>query len=112
MIVRILAGALVILLAVVLSATRILAPGSGNPPVWVEPFTGIEFVLVPAQTFQMGSPETEPGRHQDETLHPVELSRAFYIGRYEVTQGEWVEVMQTRPSQFTGCDRCPIERDD
>ncbi len=32
----------------------------------------------------------------------------FYIGRYEVTQREWVEVMGTNPSKFNG-DNLPVE---
>jgi formylglycine-generating enzyme required for sulfatase activity len=110
MIPRLAFGVLVVAIAVAWTARDLLAPGSGNPPVWVEPYTGIEFVLVPAQLFQMGSPDTEPGRQPDETLHPVDLSRPFYIGRHEVTQGEWARLMETRPSQFGDCDRCPIER--
>lgn len=107
---RMLATVLVIVLAVALSARRLVAPGSGNPPVWVEPHTGIEFVLIPAQTFQMGTSASEAGRQPDEALHPVELTRAFYIGRHEVTQGQWQRVMGASPSDFGGCDRCPVEQ--
>ncbi|WP_342416795.1 SUMF1/EgtB/PvdO family nonheme iron enzyme [Paenibacillus sp. FSL R10-2782] len=32
----------------------------------------------------------------------------FYIGKYEVTQKEWVEVMGSNPSQFIG-DNLPVE---
>ncbi|HYF71017.1 MAG TPA: SUMF1/EgtB/PvdO family nonheme iron enzyme [Ohtaekwangia sp.] len=32
----------------------------------------------------------------------------FYIGKYEVTQKEWTDVMQTNPSQFKG-DDLPVE---
>jgi formylglycine-generating enzyme required for sulfatase activity len=101
---------LVIVAAVAFSARRAVAPGSGNPPVWMEDYTGIEFVLVTPQGFQMGSPRTEAGRQPDERLHPVEITRGFYIGRYEVTQGQWRRVMGASPSQFADCDRCPVER--
>lgn len=107
---RVLVVVVVILVAFALSSRRAIAPGSGNPPVWTESYTGIEFVLVTPQGFQMGSPRTEAGRQPEERLHPVEISRGFYIGRYEVTQGQWARVMGTSPSQFSGCDRCPIER--
>ena len=81
------------------------------PQVWVEPVTKIEFVLIPAGSFMMGSPPNEMGREPQETQHRVRLSRAFYLGRYEVTQGEWEKVMGGNPSHFKDCGpRCPVER--
>ena len=41
---------------------------------------GMEFVLIAAGTFAMGSPVSEPGRHGDERLHTVTLSQPFYLG--------------------------------
>src|SRR6516162_4784375 len=32
----------------------------------------------------------------------------FYIGKYEVTQKEWIEVMGSNPSKFKG-DNLPVE---
>ncbi len=40
--------------------------------------------------------------------HQVTVSD-FYIGRYEVTQKEWREVMGSSPSYFKDCDNCPVE---
>ncbi len=52
------------------------------------------FVLIPAGTFQMGSPEDELGRKLDrETLHTVTLTQGFYIANTEVTYEWWDEVM-------------------
>lgn len=62
-----------------------------------------EFVLVSGGTFQMGSPESEPWRSEDETVHTVTLSN-FYISRYEVTQAEYQAVMGENPSSFSGDD--------
>ena len=45
----------------------------------------------------------------------VRIARPYYIGRYEVTQGEWRRVMGTNPSVFQGsrvqgdADRHPVE---
>jgi formylglycine-generating enzyme required for sulfatase activity len=45
----------------------------------------------------------------------VDLPRAFYIGKYEVTQAQWKAVMRTNPSVFQGdkitdeADRHPVE---
>ena len=58
---------------------------------------GMKFRLIPAGTFTMGSPEDEPDRGGDESQHRVEISRDFYLGKYEVTQGEWKSVMGTEP---------------
>ena len=80
------------------------------PPGVVEPWTGITLVEVPAGRFTMGSPSAEAGRNDDETLHDVELTRPFLLGRFEVTQQEWRTVMGNAPSHFAACgSRCPVE---
>jgi formylglycine-generating enzyme required for sulfatase activity len=49
-----------------------------------------EMVVVPAGKFKMGSPPGEEGRSDDEgPRHPVEIAKAFAVGRYEVTFEEW-----------------------
>lgn len=53
---------------------------------------GMQFVLIPPGTFQMGSPENEPGHNSggyDETLHTVTLTQPFYLGKHEVTVGQF-----------------------
>jgi len=58
----------------------------------------------------MGSDPREPGRQTDEVPHEVTVSRPFYLGRFEVTQGEWTRLMRQNPSQFPGCGpRCPVD---
>ena len=58
----------------------------------------MEFVWIPPGTFRMGSPESEEGRDSSEgPLHEVEISTGFYLGKYEVTQGQWGSVMGTEP---------------
>ncbi len=52
--------------------------------------------------FMMGSPETEKMRGSDEALHKVVVSRTFYIGAAEVTQGQYAEIMGINPSHFKG----------
>jgi formylglycine-generating enzyme required for sulfatase activity len=44
---------------------------------------------IPAGTFTMGSPSDELGRGTGETQHSVTLSRSFFMGQTEVTQGQW-----------------------
>lgn len=67
-----------------------------------------DFVWVEPGTFEMGSLPEEPGRNADESLHQVTLTKGFFISKYEVTQGQWKEVMGSNPSLFTGDDR-PVE---
>ncbi|MBU1701252.1 MAG: formylglycine-generating enzyme family protein [Candidatus Eisenbacteria bacterium] len=57
-----------------------------------------DFVLISAGVFTMGSPADEPGRDDDETEHPVTLTRGFYISKYEVTEQWWDDVMGTGSS--------------
>ncbi|MDR1218294.1 MAG: formylglycine-generating enzyme family protein [Treponema sp.] len=53
-------------------------------------------VRIGGGTFTMGSPTTEASRGSDESpQHQVTISKPFYIGKYEVTQKEWTEVMGT-----------------
>ncbi len=63
----------------------------------IENSIGMKFVLIPAGTFTMGSPAGEKDRDVDETQHQVTLTRSFYMGRTEVTQGQWKKVMGTEP---------------
>ena len=76
----------------------------------IDPLTGMAFVLVPAGSFQMGTPPGEPDREPQEARHPVTIARAFYLAAYEVTQSEWTAVMGANPSARGGCGRCPVER--
>ena len=48
---------------------------------------------IPAGTFQMGSPETEEGRNDDETQHTVTLTRGYWMLETEVTQAMYYAVM-------------------
>jgi len=78
-------------------------------PTWTEPVTGMVFVEVPAGSFEMGSPEGEPLREPGERRHRVELTRPYWIGRTEVTQAQWVEVMGSNPSRFQEGGDAPVE---
>jgi hypothetical protein len=70
---------------------------------------GMEFVLIPAGEFEMGSPSDEEGRDSDEgPVHHVNIEKAFYMGRYEVTQKQWCAIMGDNPSYFKG-DNLPVE---
>ena len=61
---------------------------------------GMQFVLIPAGSFSMGSPESEEGRQWNETQHKVTISKSFYMGITEVTQGQWEKLVGFNPSSF------------
>jgi len=63
----------------------------------------LDMVLILAGKFMMGSPTSEKNRNFDETQHEVIISKPFYMGKFEVTQGEWESVMgNNNPSRTKG----------
>jgi formylglycine-generating enzyme required for sulfatase activity len=88
------------------------ATGLVAPATQTRTFGGIEFVWCPPGTFMMGSPEgiddDEP--RVNENLHKVTLTRGFWIGKYPVTQEQWLRVMSYNPSEFRGSGlEAPVE---
>ena len=55
------------------------------------------FRWCPAGEFMMGSPDSEPDRQNNERLHPVTLTRGFWLLETEVTQEMWLSVTGSRP---------------
>jgi formylglycine-generating enzyme required for sulfatase activity len=51
------------------------------------------FCYIPAGEFWMGSPEDEVDRSNDESLHRVVFTEAFWLGKYQVTQLQWEAVV-------------------
>ena len=60
----------------------------------------LDLVRIPKGSFTMGSPATEPERKEDEKQHEVEITKDFYMGKYEVTQKQYEVVMKENPSNF------------
>ena len=54
----------------------------------------MEFVWIEPGVFQMGS---DTGRRDESPVHEVEISRGFWLGKYEVTQEQWKSVMDEEP---------------
>lgn len=85
-----------------------------------DPATGMEMVFVKGGCFQMGDTFGD-GVSDEKPVHEVCVND-FYIGKYEVTQGQWqsvmgnnpwqlLNVMGNNPSHFKNCgDDCPVER--
>jgi len=51
------------------------------------------------------------GHSNDETQHLVKLTTGYWLGKYEVTQGQWVAVMEDNPSNFQEAGKnAPVEK--
>jgi formylglycine-generating enzyme required for sulfatase activity len=77
----------------------------------------LDMVLIPAATFLMGSPGSEPARFGEEGPQRNVEMRSYYMGKYEVTQAQWRTVaslpkvnrdLNPSPSGFDGVAR-PVE---
>ena len=64
-------------------------------------------VRINGGTFTMGSPANEADRYNGEIQRQVTIS-AFWMGKYEVTQKEYQEIMGVNPSSFIG-ENFPVE---
>jgi len=61
------------------------------------------FVWIPPGTFLMGRPTSEASvTPYNETQHPVTITRGFWMGKYEVTQQEFLGLMGYNPSYCNG----------
>ncbi|MDP8269109.1 MAG: formylglycine-generating enzyme family protein, partial [Candidatus Tenebribacter davisii] len=67
--------------------------------------TGTEMIAVQGGTFQRGS---NSGNSYKKPVHSITLND-FYIGKYEVTQKEWKNIMGSNPSLWKG-NNLPVER--
>ncbi len=72
----------------------------------MDPVTGMEFVLVDAGCFQMGS---HSSGDDEKPVHKVCVD-GFWMGKYEVTQGQWLKIIGSNPSKFKSGDDYPVEQ--
>ena len=73
--------------------------------------TGIEMLLVPAGTFAMGcSPGDTECWAEESPVHQVTLTEAFYVGKTEVTQAQWLARMGSNPSGGPGGPNFPVQQ--
>lgn len=70
----------------------------GQPSPFERNSIGMELVLIPPGRFNMGSPESDSHAEKDEQPQVVvTLTQPLYVGKTEVTQGQWETLMGTRP---------------
>ena len=67
--------------------------------------SGFDMVALSGGVFVMGASDGD----RDECPHRATVG-AFQIGRYEVTQADWRQIMGANPAYHTGCDDCPVEQ--
>ena len=90
------------------------APGPSPAVIPPQPSPGpvpvsSDMVYISGGTFMMGSPANERGRFDNEgPQHQVTIS-SFYMGKTEVTQKEYQEIMGKNPSKYKGDNR-PVEK--
>jgi len=77
------------------------APFTGNRAGDEREVAGIRLCWCPAGRFLMGSPPDEPERRPGEDQVEVTLTRGFWMGKHEVTQGEWKRVVGEFPGPLT-----------
>jgi formylglycine-generating enzyme required for sulfatase activity len=83
---------------------RRLANQQSKRPDPITNSIGMVLVHIPAGEFLMGTPENDPSKAWDEIPHRVRISKPFFMGKYEVTQGQYQKVMGKNPSY---CARLP-----
>jgi len=77
---------------------------------WRDPLTGMEFVWVPGGSFEMGCrANTDRCDPHSETVRTVRLD-GYWLGKHEVTQGQWNSIMGNNPSRFKEGDNYPVEQ--
>jgi formylglycine-generating enzyme required for sulfatase activity len=88
---------------------------ASGPPAESKTITnsiGMKLVLIPAGEFLMGSDKgDDPDAFDDEQpRHRVRITRPFYLGLTEVTQGQYRAVTGQNPSNFKGSNDLPVEQ--
>ncbi|MBC8451789.1 MAG: SUMF1/EgtB/PvdO family nonheme iron enzyme, partial [Rhodospirillaceae bacterium] len=67
-----------------------------------------EMVVIPSGSFRMGD-LSGGGKDAEKPVREVRIGYSFAVGKYEVTQDEWVAVMGSNPSRFKGA-RNPVDK--
>ena len=79
-----------------------------TPSSYIDPVTGMEFVLVKGDCFQMGDARGDIDKNA-RPVHEVCLDD-YYLAKTEVTQGQWLKIMSDNPSHFPKGNNHPVER--
>lgn len=71
----------------------------------------MEMVYIKPGKFTMGGERKTDGRFEcvEVPRHPVTLTKGFYLGKYEVTQEQYLAITGLAPSRSTKEDNCPAD---
>ena len=93
---------------VAVTSLLLQAPSSGQTAS-LKNAIGMEFVKISAGEFMMGcSTGDNSCKPEEKPSHQVRITKAFEMGKYEVTQAQWKAVMNKNESDFVG-DTLPVE---
>jgi formylglycine-generating enzyme required for sulfatase activity len=96
--------------AAVLTGTNEVTIELPDLPTGAEPLV---LIRVPAGGFLMGSNDDSSWSwrpRSERPVHAVNIKYDFYLGKHEITQGQWLAVMGRNPSHFSACGNdCPVE---
>ncbi len=96
------------------SSSVVVEHKAGNPLTTVDLGSGVkmEFVWIPPGKFLMGSPSSEQGHTDHEgPQHLVTISKGFWMGKTEVSQRQYKQLIGVNPSSNRGAD-LPVEKVD
>ncbi|OGR35476.1 MAG: hypothetical protein A2051_07260 [Desulfovibrionales bacterium GWA2_65_9] len=95
-------------LAAAQDAAQDAVPPSGT--TWRDPVTGMEFVWVPGGMLKPGFGPAAKDPYYADDLDRVQQVPGFWLGKFEVTQAQWLRVMDANPSEFQKAPDLPVER--
>jgi len=101
-------GALIVLLAKKKSTTPDTPTGPYSNGVLTINGVRYDMASIPSGEFQMGSTSSD-GDPDEQPVHTVRITKGFWLGKTEVTQGLWQAVMGSNPSYFGYGDNYPVE---
>jgi len=98
--------------SIITSKIAVKATFQGNP-IGIDIGDGLtmEFIRINAGSFRMGSPESDPDADFDEKpQRTVIISKAFYMGKYEVTQAQYQKIMGKYPPNTATYTNLPVSQ--
>jgi formylglycine-generating enzyme required for sulfatase activity len=90
-----------------LDIPALLGRGSITKPGVSTVFDGIVFMSIPKGKFMMGSSH---GEKDERPVHEVQITKGFWLSKFEITQEQWKAVMGSNPSKFTYSKKNPVEQ--
>ena len=68
----------------------------------------MKFIFCPSGIFKMGAMDENLGRGYEKPAHFVTITKSFYLGKFEVSQFEWMKIMSENPSDQFISEKNPV----